>query len=154
MTDPQKIVISRTIDKVEHVKLLDILNSVLLKEEKDEYIYVDLGDDVLSFDVEIYSFSNSLIEWTASVLEVTPRAATLNQGMFPNYIFDLNYMMYKINIGNIKRFIAVTSDTLLDNSLEEPEIFVSNYAHAVEYFNEVAQIKNIIDIYEEDDRFQ
>ena len=152
MTDPQKIVISRTVDKVEHVRLLDILNSVLVNEERDEYIYVDLGEDVLSYDVKIYSFSDALVEWTAEVLGVGHRAATLNQGMFPNYIFDLNYMLYQMNIGDIKRFIAVTSDTLLDDSLEEPEIFVSSFSHAVQYFQDVAQIKNIIDIYEEDDR--
>lgn len=152
MTDPEKIVISRTIDKVEHVRLLDILNSVLENEERDEYIYVDLGEDILTFDVKIYSFSDALVEWTASVLGVGHRAATLNQGMFPNYIFDLNYMLYQMNVGDIKRFIAVTSDTLLDDSLEEPEIFVSSFAHAVQYFQDVAQIKNIIDIYEEDDR--
>ena len=152
MTDPEKIVISRTIDKVEHVRLLDILNSVLVNEERDEYIYVDLGEDILTFDVKIYSFSDALVEWTASVLGVGHRAATLNQGMFPNYIFDLNYMLYQMNVGDIKRFIAVTSDTLLDDSLEEPEIFVSSFAHAVQYFQDVAQIKNIIDIYEEDDR--
>ena len=152
MTDPQKIVISRTVDKVEHVRLLDILNSVLVNEERDEYIYVDLGEDVLSYDVKIYSFSDALVEWTAEVLGVGHRAATLNQGMFPNYIFDLNYMLYQMNIGDIKRFIAVTSDTLLDDSLEEPEIFVSSFSHAVQYFQDVEQIKNIIDIYEEDDR--
>lgn len=152
MTDPQKIVISRTVDKVEHVRLLDILNSVLINEERDEYIYVDLGEDVLSYDVKIYSFSDALVEWTAEVLGVGYRAATLNQGMFPNYVFDLNYMLYQMNIGDIKRFIAVTSDTLLDDSLEEPEIFVSSFSHAVQYFQDVAQIKNIIDIYEEDDR--
>lgn len=152
MTDPQKIVISRTVDKVEHVRLLDILNSVLVNEERDEYIYVDLGEDVLSYDVKIYSFSDALVEWTAEVLGVGHRAATLNQGMFPNYIFDLNYMLYQMNIGDVKRFIAVTSDTLLDDSLEEPEIFVSSFSHAVQYFQDVAQIKNIIDIYEEDDR--
>ena len=152
MTDPEKIVISRTIDKVEHVRLLDILNSVLVNEERDEYIYVDLGEDILTFDVKIYSFSDALVEWTASVLGVGHRAATLNQGMFPNYIFDLNYMLYQMNVGDIKRFIAVTSDTLLDDSLEEPEIFVSSFAYAVQYFQDVAQIKNIIDIYEEDDR--
>ena len=152
MTDPEKIVISRTIDKVEHVRLIDILNSVLENEERDEYIYVDLGEDILTFDVKIYSFSDALVEWTASVLGVGHRAATLNQGMFPNYIFDLNYMLYQMNVGDIKRFIAVTSDTLLDDSLEEPEIFVSSFAYAVQYFQDVAQIKNIIDIYEEDDR--
>ena len=153
MTDPQKIVISRSIDKIEHVKLLDILNSVLLNEERDQYIYVDLGEDVLSFDVQIYSFSDSLIEWTASVLGVGNRAATLNQGMYPNYIFDLNYMLYENNIGDIKRFIAITADTLLDESRSEPEVFVNAYELAVEYFQDVAQIENIIDIYEEDDRF-
>ena len=153
MTDPQKIVISRSIDKIEHVKLLDILNSVLLNEERDQYIYVDLGEDVLSFDVQIYSFSDSLIEWTASVLGVGNRAATLNQGMYPNYIFDLNYMLYENNIGDIKRFIAITADTLLDESRREPEVFVNAYELAVEYFQDVAQIENIIDIYEEDDRF-
>ena len=153
MTDPQKIVISRSIDKIEHVKLLDILNSVLLNEERDQYIYVDLGEDVLSFDVQIYSFSDSLIEWTASVLGVGHRAATLNQGMYPNYIFDLNYMLYENNIGDIKRFIAITADTLLDESRSEPEVFVNAYELAVEYFQDVAQIENIIDIYEEDDRF-
>lgn len=153
MTDPQKIVISRSIDKIEHVKLLDILNSVLLNEERDQYIYVDLGEDVLLFDVQIYSFSDSLIEWTARVLGVGHRAATLNQGMYPNYIFDLNYMLYENNIGDIKRFIAITSDTLLDESRSEPEVFVNAYELAVEYFQDVAQIENIIDIYEEDDRF-
>lgn len=153
MTDPQKIVISRSIDKIEHVKLLDILNSVLLNEERDQYIYVDLGEDVLLFDVQIYSFSDSLIEWTARVLGVGNRAATLNQGMYPNYIFDLNYMLYENNIGDIKRFIAITSDTLLDESRSEPEVFVNAYELAVEYFQDVAQIENIIDIYEEDDRF-
>ena len=152
MTDPQKIVISRTIDKIEHVKLLDILNSVVNEQEVDDYIYVDLGEDILSFDIQIYSFSTSLIEWTASVLGIGYRAATLNQGMFPNYIFDLNYMMYELNVGDVKRFIAITSDTLLDESLEEPEIFVKDYVHAVEYFQDVAKIKNIIDIHEEDDR--
>lgn len=151
MTDPQKIVISRTIDKIEHVRLLDILSSID-DLKKDEYIYVDLGEDVLSFDVQIYSFSDSLIEWTANVLGVGHRAATLNQGMFPNYIFDLNYMMYEMNIGSIKRFIAITSDTLLDESIEEPEIFVESFTQAVEYFQDVAKIKNIIDIHEEDDR--
>jgi hypothetical protein len=152
VTDPQKIVISRTIDKIEHVKLLDILNSVVNEQEVDDYIYVDLGEDILSFDIQIYSFSTSLIEWTASVLGIGYRAATLNQGMFPNYIFDLNYMMYELNVGDVKRFIAITSDTLLDESLEEPEIFVKDYVHAVEYFQDVAKIKNIIDIHEEDDR--
>lgn len=152
MTDPQKIVISRTIDKVEHVKLLDILNSVLIDEETDNYIYVNLGDDILSYDVEIFSFTDDLIEWTASVLGVGNRAATLNQGMFPDYIFDLNYMMYQMNIGGVKRFIAITSDTLMDSSLSEPEVFVESFSQAVQYFQDVAKIKNIIDIHEEDDR--
>lgn len=152
MTDPQKIVISRTIDKAEHVKLLDILNSVLRKEDEYDYIYVDLGDSVVNYDVEIYSFSEALIYWTADVLGVGLRAATLNQGMFPNYIFDLNYFLYTKHIEPVKRFIAITSDTLLDSSLEEPEVFVDNYSLAYDYFINVAKIQNIIDIYEEDDR--
>ena len=61
-------------------------------------------------------------------------------------------MLYQNHLGDVKRYVALTSDTLLDNSLYEPEIYVKTFAMAVEYFTDVVKIKSIIDIYEEDDR--
>ncbi len=150
MSDPAKIVISRSVSKHEHVKLLDILNSVL-EPETDVYYFIDLGE-VISYDLKIYSFTKELIEWDCKVLGVGPRAATFMEGRYPHFIFDHNYLLYRNNIGPVKRYVATTSDYIMNVVDEQPEVFVSTFELAVDYFTKIANIQGIIDIYEEDDR--
>ncbi len=149
--NPERIVISRTVDKVEHVKLLDILSSILDDKKGDSYYYIDIGD-VVGYDIEVYSFSENLIEWDCEVLNIGPRAATMMEGRYPNFLWDLNYLLYRHHIGDIKRYIALTSDYIMAVTSEPPEIFVNTFAQAVDFFTKVADIKGVIDIYEEDDR--
>lgn len=150
MSDPSKIVISRTVTKHEHVKLLDILNSVL-EPETDRYYFIELGE-VITHDLNIYSFTNELIEWDCKVLGIGPRAATFMEGRYPYFIFDYNYLLYRNNIGPVKRYVATTSDYIMNVVEEPPEVFVSSFELAVDYFTKVSQVEGIIDIYEEDDR--
>lgn len=151
LSEPTRIVISRSVNEEEHKQLIALLSDLVTSKKDDRYYYIHLGKGTIG-DLAVYEFTESLINWNCKVLGVGPRAATFVEGRFPGYIFDLNYMLYQNHLGDVKRYVALTSDTLLDNSLYEPEIYVKTFAMAVEYFTDVVKLKSIIDIYEEDDR--
>lgn len=151
LSEPTRIVISRSVNETEHKQLLSILSELVTSKRDDRYYYIHIAKDNF-VDLAVYEFTEALINWNCKVLNVGPRAATFVEGRFPGYIFDLNFMLYRNYMGGIKRYVALTTDTLLDTSIYEPEVFVENFELAVDYFTNVAKLKGVIDIYEEDDR--
>lgn len=154
-----EFVVNRPVYRNELVLVHKIIKD--LEDSKEDgsilYCYIDLGRDKIKTPKEkinIYTFEPDLILWTADLLGVGTRDAIYCEGAHAGYIFDLNMFLYDNFIGDIRRFVCLTNESIINSeeSLLYPEVFCQNIQHALFYFQNIAKLEDIIEVYEEDDR--
>ena len=152
-------VVNRPVYRNEIVLLHSIIRDLENSREDDTelYCYIDLGQKKIKTAKElinIYTFDPDLILWTQEMLGVTTREAIYCEGAHAGYVFDLNMFLYDNFIGDIKRFVCLTSESIMNSeeSMLYPEVFCEHIQHALFYFENIAKLEDIIEVYEEDDR--
>lgn len=146
-----RIVLNRPVQNNELTLVHRIVKSIDL-ETQGFYFYIDIGKEPKDI-ITIYKYKEDIILWISDVLGVTATEALYCEGAFPGFYIDLNMYLYDNYIGNVKRYVCLTSEVAIDGTEEYmPEIFCDNLNQAEYYFYDVANVQNIIEVYEEDDR--
>lgn len=156
--DPKRVVVNRLPFNGEYPVLTKLVKSIGEKEGSDlGYYYIDMGKTKVSGTKQILvtRFAENIILWLCDSFNITVKQAIYLEGAFPGLIFEYYVLLYNLEIEGVHRYVCLTDEALIENfdPILYPEVYCETLDQAQFYFSKVAVIDNIIDVYEEDDRY-
>jgi hypothetical protein len=156
--DPKRVVVNRLPFNGEYPLLSELVKTIDEKEGSEHgYYYIDMGKTKVSGTKQILvtRFAENIILWLCDLFKITVKQAIYLEGAFSGLIFEYYMLLYDLEIDGVSRYVCLTDEALIENldPILYPEVFCETLDQAQFYFINVAVINNIIDIYEEDDRY-
>lgn len=143
----ERIVFSRELSEEEYILASIHLLSILHRYNQDSYYYVDIRSDQ---HMSVLALPEEEVHWQANELMCTDREAVIALLEYEGFYEELQYTLWKNNIGDLNRYIAHSEENIIHGTDPEPCI-AKTEQDAYFYFNNILGILDILTVREDNE---